>query len=138
MVFIKGKYIGGFTQLQQLVADGDLLAALGAAQAPSDLASSPLQWGDGAERLRTAKLCVGADGREKVWCFQFTAYGNVVRLLSLLHVAVFCAGLALLDAHPRAALLLLLVLCVDLTVNTLFGASPFSLLGTPATFCVWK
>ena len=139
VIYIRGSRVaGGYTELKEL-ADGveGLGQALSRERAPfepPDLASLLATLPSRSER---PKLLYQAGGGP--WLtFQTLLFGNVLRLVALLQVALLAAALALHSASPRGAALLLGVVGVDALLFVLCGPSPLSPLGALATALVWR
>ena len=77
------------------------------------------------------------------YCFQPYLYGNLIRYISLIHVAIvgICLGL-LADSGSKGASILSYILIIYLTIDcgliVIHGPAPFSPSGTIATYFCWK
>lgn len=129
VIFVNGAFIGGLEQLQDVLAAGRLETLL---NAPRQGFPSGIRTIDDPVQLLTGP-------RGQPWyCFQLHVYGNVVRMLSLLHVVVFAVALGVNGVSPAAAHVILAITFVDLAIFLLLGPTPVAPICTLVTVCVWR
>lgn len=128
-VFVRGAFIGGFEQLQDVLALGRLDSLLSAPMSsfPADANAMP----------DPLQLTVGPRG-QRWFAFQLHVYGNFVRMLSLLHVVLFAFMLAAAKAAPGAVTGSIWVVTADLAIFTLLGPTPLAPICTLVTMFVWR
>eukprot|EP00756_Hemistasia_phaeocysticola_P025300 Hpha_TRINITY_DN15998_c0_g2::TRINITY_DN15998_c0_g2_i1::g.73012::m.73012 len=129
VVFIKGQFVGGSDDLFLLVEEKQF----------ERLVAEPNQepHGDTDSVLTKPRLCQ-EPRRYPVYLPHLYVYTNIVRIESLVHTILFAIALATHDDNPGAAKVMLWVVLVDCILWTLWGASPFSPLGTFFTWALWK
>jgi len=123
-IFIRGRLIGGASELRSLIKEAELQGKLEAASIPHGPGSYPEEpsWWEPP----TPGMLGG-------YVLQTRVYGNVVRMYSLLHVLIF---LFLSFVYYNKWLLLLFIL--DLSCTVLSGPVPLSPIGILATLAVWR
>jgi len=128
-VFVRGAFLGGFEQLQDVLALGRLDEMLSAPMStfPADANSMP----------DPVKLTVGPRG-QRWFAFQLHVYGNFVRMLSLLHVILFALMLAAGSAAPGIVTGSIWAVTADLVLFTLLGPTPLAPISTLVTVFVWR
>jgi len=128
-IFVRGAYLGSFEQLQDVISTNRL----------NDFLIAPMCTFPADARVMPdpVKLLVGPRG-QRWFAFQLHVYGNFVRMLSLLHVALFAIMLAVASAAPGLATGMLWVVVVDLTIFALTGPTPLAPVCTLVTMFVWR
>ena len=148
-IWIRGVYVGGADDLSNLHAAGMLEEKL---RAPH-LAMAPM----GAGLVKTTpKFCTKLAGSHahlqtdgpcrastsKWYCFQTKSYAQVIRTMSVFHVAVLALMLVCLEAgsYPGAdaAAVCFVILFVDLVLYICLGATPLTIFGNISTWLVWN
>lgn len=128
VIFVNGAFIGGLEQLQDILATGRL----------ETLLNAPRQGFPAGVRMVDDPVQLWAGPRGQPWyCFQLHVYGNVVRMLSLLHVVAFAVTLAVNSVSHAAAHVILAILFVDLAIFMLLGPTPIAPICTLVTVLVW-
>lgn len=128
-IFVRGVYLGGLDQLEDVMDSGQFEELLDAEQKPF-----PTGVGDMKDPLR---LLSGPYGMPW-YCFQFYVYGNYIRVVSVFQIVLFCLAIALTDVSPIVAVVLLWVVVVDMLIFTLTGPTPIAPISTLVTLIVWR
>ncbi len=138
-----GTYLGGADQLDALLrADGFELAVTAARSRTNASTAILVPWHPLHAAAQASVQWLEAP-RAKPWYLpQLFIYGSIVRGISLIHVLFFVAIYALASstaaAHQLAATVLLWFLLIDTFLLTLFGPTPWSLMGLFTTFVFWR
>jgi glutaredoxin len=73
------------------------------------------------------------------YCFQFTMYSNLLRYISVLHIAFMSSIILLANANQhKAAYYVMLIFVIDLAGFVVVGPSPLTITGTVSTYAFWK
>jgi len=129
VVFVNGAFIGGLEQLQDVLASDRLQTLLDA----------PRQSFPAGIRAVDDPVQLLAGPRGQPWyCFQLHVYGNVIRILSVLHVVAFAIILAVNSVSPAGAHVLLAIMFIDLAIFLLLGPTPVAPICTLVTVFVWR
>jgi hypothetical protein len=138
-----GAYLGGADQLDALLrADGFLLAVTGARSRTDASAAILVPWHPLYAAAQASVRLLEAP-RAKPWYLpHLYIYGSIVRGISLIHVLFFVAIYVLASstaaANQLAATVLLWFLLIDTFLLTLFGPTPWSLVGLLTTCVFWR
>ena len=136
-IFVKGVFVGGADDLQELVDEGSLPELLAATSTPLQAGSVPVS--EQQKRLQAPQLCRAPGGGRWWQPMQLTCYANQIRLVSFVHVVIFSLSLLLIVLGQNvAAIAVMSVLAVDAVIFILHGASPFGPLGVITTRLCWR
>ena len=149
IVIANGRYVGGSDDIIDMVDDGEFSECL--AQAKVAAGQDKIEWlPHKRQRENTPNLFLvprvrspGAWWPHWPWySFHWTMHSNVLRYISMVHVAIICSCLLLFrdgssDGETIARCLLFYFLA-DLILITLFGPSPMSPTGSFCTYFMWR
>jgi glutaredoxin len=148
-VWIRGVFVGGADDLFKLHAARTLEEKLLAPHTPMAPMGAGLvktrpkfctQLAGSHAHLQTDGPCQASTS--KWFCFQTKSYAQVIRTMSVFHVAVLAVMLVCLEAGTdvgaSVAAVWTVVLFVDLVLFILLGATPLTLFGNLSTWLVWN
>eukprot|EP00397_Hematodinium_sp_SG-2012_P017657 GEMP01018066.1.p1 GENE.GEMP01018066.1~~GEMP01018066.1.p1 ORF type:complete len:319 (+),score=64.29 GEMP01018066.1:107-1063(+) len=139
MIVIKGQYMGGSDDIDVFIREDQIALVDLTPTAPADGAvrdDVDVTIPHSAQlRARNAHPLLFQAPRSKSVClFQLYVYGNVIRMISVVHVIAFVVACF---SPLLVTQIIMWVLSVDLTLFVLFGSTPWAPLQTAVLFAGW-
>jgi glutaredoxin len=134
-IVIQGVYISGCDSLREIIRLGNFDKLL-LGQKIIAMHDHPIDWYPPLLlESQTPNIFLNPSRKSSWYCFHLFMYSNLIRYISIIQLLAMIAALLLLSTnnskHEYAfAKLILSIMCIDLAILCLHGASPFSPSGT--------
>lgn len=136
MIVIEGEYYGGNDDIEVFLRNEQLSLATSNYGTDSALHGASVIPHSALLRARDARPQLLRTPRGRSVCtFHFDVYSNVMRSISVLHIAAFVTSLYAPFAVTQS---IIRVVCVDLALFVLLGSNPWAPLQTGLLYAGWK